>query len=219
VISTRRLAAAWITMASAVAALALASPATAQSRVEIAAGASWTGGFDAGGQDALLTRNPATGSSPLPLFETSSSVHAAPGVTVGLGFYVTSHLALEAFADYSRPLLRTAISNDFEAATGTTVDSRLTTLVAGGTARWQFGAARLAPFVVGGAGWTRQLDGDNVMLVTGPEVHGGGGVSYRLDRHFALRGQGGVSVRDKTIAFEEKRRALVAGGGSLVYRF
>jgi hypothetical protein len=199
--------------------LFLAAPASAQSRFELGAGLTWTGGFDAGGQDALLTRDPASGSAPLVLFDTSSRVNAAPGAGISLGFYVTPHFAVEAVAEYSRPVLRTTISSDFEGATGTTADSRLTSLVVGGSARFHFGAARLAPFVFAGAGWTRQLNDDNVMLVTGLELHGGGGLTYRLDRHFGLRAQAGVSAREKSIAFVDKRRALPAASGSLLYRF
>jgi hypothetical protein len=199
--------------------LVLATPASAQARVELGAALTWTGGFDAGGQDALLTRDPVSGSTPLALFDTSSRVNAALGAGISLGFYVTPHFAVEAVADYSRPVLRTTISSDFEGATGTTAESRLTSLVLGGSARFHFGAARLAPFVFAGVGWTRQLNDDNVMLVTGLEVHGGGGVSYRLDRHFALRVQAGVSAREKSIAFVDRRRALPATAGSLLYRF
>ena len=199
--------------------LILASPASAQSRFELGAGVTWTGGFDAGGGDALLTRNPATGSTPLTLFETSSRVKAAPGASIIVGLRLTSRVAVEAMADYSRPVLRTTISNDFENATGTTADSRLTSLVVGGSALYTFGSARLIPFAFGGAGWMRQLDEDNVMLLTGAEAHGGGGVKYRLDRHFALRGQGGVTIRQKSIAFDERRRLQPQTWAGLTYHW
>jgi outer membrane protein with beta-barrel domain len=199
------------------AALAVAAPAAAQSRFEVGAGLSWTAGFDAGGRDALLTSG--TGSSSFTLFDTASRVNAAPGATLTLGLFLTRRLAIEGTAEYSRPTLQTTISSDVEGATGTTAESRLTSLVIGGSARYHFGATRLRPFVFGGAGWLRQLDEDNVLLVTGPELHGGGGVSYRVDRHFWLRGQGGVSLREKTIAFESQRRTLAVFAASLLYRF
>jgi hypothetical protein len=199
------------------AAFAVAAPAAAQSRFEIGAGLSWTAGFDAGGHDALLT--PGTGSAPFTLFDTASRVKAAPGATATLGFFVTRRLAIEGTAEYSRPTLQTTISGDVEGATGSTAESRLTSLVIGGSARYHFGATRLRPFVFGGAGWLRQLDEDNVLLITGPELHGGVGVSYRLDRHFAVRGEGGVSLRDRSLAFEAQRRMLAVFAGSLLYRF
>lgn len=202
-------------------AVALLAPpsAAAQSRFEAGAGVAWIGGMDAGGSDALLTRNPGTGSSPFALFDTASRVSAAAGLTATVGMRLTPRFAVEAFGEYSRPVLRSTISSDFEGATGTTAASRLTSLLVGGSAVYHFRGGRLAPFVSGGGGWLRQLDEDNVTLVTGPEAHGGVGVTYRVDRHFALRGQGGVSVREKSIAFEEKRHAVGMFGGSLLYRF
>jgi len=196
-----------------------AAPASAQSRVELSAGASWIGGFDAGGGDALETRNPTTGSSPLPLFSTSSRVEAAPSWTASVGFYLTDRVAVEASAEYSRPVLRTTISGDFEGATGTTAETTLKSLVAGGTLLYYFGAARVTPLAFAGAGWTRQLDEDNIMLVSGAEAHAGGGIRCRLDRHFAVRVDAGVSAREKTIAFDQKRRLLPRVAGSLAYRW
>ena len=198
---------------------AAVAPASAQSRLEMGVGASWIGGFDAGGSDALETRNPTTGSSPLTLFSTSSRLESVPALSASVGFYLTERLAIEAVAEYSRPVLRTAVSGDFEGATATTADSRLKSLVGGGSVLYHFGDGRLTPFAYGGAGWTRQLDQDNVMLVTGPEVHAGGGIRVRLDRHFAVRVEGGVSARDKTIAFAEKRRIQPRVAGRLTYRW
>jgi hypothetical protein len=199
--------------------LAIAHSAAAQSRFEIGGGVSWTGGFDAGGANALLTRNPATGSSPLALFDTSSRVNAAPGATVSVAYFLTRAFAVEATADYSRPVLQTTIANDFEGATGTTAQSRLRSIEVGGSLLYHFGAARLTPFVFGGAGWMRQLDENDVMLVTGTELHAGGGVKYRVDRHVALRVQAGASERDKSIAFADGRRVLPAVSAGVVYRW
>jgi hypothetical protein len=198
---------------------AAVSPAAAQSRIELGAGVSWISGFGAGGIDAQLTRNPATGSTPLTLFATDSRVRPAAAIAVRAGLYLTRRLEIEAIGEYARPVLRTTISSDFEGATGTTAESRLTSVIAGGSLLYHFGAARLTPFAFGGAGWMRQLDEDNVMLVTGAEVHGGAGVTYRIDRHFALRGDGGVSMRRKSIAFDDARHVLLRLGGSVSYRF
>ncbi|HEY2432136.1 MAG TPA: outer membrane beta-barrel protein [Vicinamibacterales bacterium] len=199
--------------------LCVAAPVLAQSRIEFGFGVSWSGGFDAGGADAQLTRNPATGSSPLTLFSTTSRVEAALAMTASAGLYLTRHFEIEATADYSRPVLTTAISGDFEQATGDTAESRSKLLVAGGSVLYHFGAARLTPFVFGGAGWLRQLDEDNAILVTGGELHGGAGVKYRLNRHFALRGDGGVSAREKSLSFDESRRIQPRASGGILYRW
>jgi hypothetical protein len=199
--------------------LAAALPAGAQSRFEVGGAVTWTGGFDAGGLDALETRNPSTGTSPLTLFGTSSSVDGAPGVVVRGAFFVTSRLAVEGLVEYSRPTLRTTILNDFEGAIGTEATNAIASYLFGGSVVYHLGGARLSPFVSGGAGGVRQLDEDRVTMVTATELHAGGGVTYRLSSHVYFRADAGVSLRDKTIAFEEKRRTLPEVCVGLAYRF
>ena len=198
---------------------ALAQPAAAQSRFEIGAGATWTGGFDAGGLDALETRNPSTGTSPLTLFSTSSDVEPAAGVTARAAIFVTRSVAVEGFAEYSRPTLRTTILDDFEQASGSEAANTIGSYVFGGTVLFHFGGGRLTPFVSGGAGYLRQLDEEGTSVVTGTELHGGGGIKYRLSRHFLLRADAGVSSRDKSVAFEEKRRTVPQIAAAIAYRF
>jgi len=202
-----------------IALLAMSDRAVAQSRFEIGAGAVWTGGFDAGGLDALETRNPSTGTSPLTLFGTSSDVRPAIGATARAGLFVTPHVEIEGLAEYSRSTLRTAIVDDFEEATGTEAANTIVTFVFGGSVLYHFGSGRFVPFVSAGAGYVRQLDEDETISVTGTEVHGGGGIRYRLSRHLSLRADAGVSSRDKAIAFEEKRRVLPVFAAGITYRF
>jgi hypothetical protein len=199
--------------------LAAASPVWAQSRFELGAAVTWSGGFDAGGVDALETRNPGTGSSPLTLFNTSSRQDAAVGAAATVAFFVTPRIAVEANVEYSRPVLRTTISNDFEGARGTEADSQLTSVVFGGSILYHFGGHRLVPFVMAGAGGLRQLDQDNVVLVTGGEVHAGAGVKYRLARHAGVRAEAGVSSRDKSLAFTDGRRTVPRTSVGLVVTF
>jgi len=201
------------------AALAVASPAAAQSRFEISGGVTWTGGFDAGGLDAQETRNPSTGTTPLTLFRTSSRVDSAPGASARAAFYVTPRFALEGLAEFSRPTLRTTILDDFESATGTEAVNTLTSYLFGGSVLYHFSSGRIAPFVSGGAGWLRQLDEDRVTMVTGTELHAGGGVKYRLSRHVVLRMDAGMSSRDDVIAFEKKRRTMPVVVGGLGFRW
>lgn len=207
----------WIGLGLLVCATA-ANQAAAQSRIELGAGLTWTGGFDAGGLDALEAR-PTAGTVPLTLFGTSPRLEGAAGATASVGVYLSANLAIEGAAEYARPVLRTPIVADFEGATGTTVESRLKSFVASGTVLYHFGTARLAPFVLVGGGWVRQLDEDNVMLVTGGEAHAGGGLRYRIDRHFAVRGDLSATAREKSIAFDEKRRVLPRVGVRLAYRW
>ena len=199
--------------------IATASPVTAQSRFEAGVSATWTGGFDAGGGDALLTRNPSTGTSPLILFATSSRVQSAPGAVAHAAFYLTPRMAVEAVFDYSRPILHTDISNDFEGATGTSAETTVSSYVFGGSFLYYFGGGRLVPFVSAGAGRLRQLDEEDVTLVTGTELHAGGGVKYRLGRHASLRAEFEASSRDRSISFEDSRHTVPRLSAGFSYRF
>ena len=198
---------------------AIASPAAAQSRFEAGVSATWTGGFDAGGLDALETRNPGTGSSPLTLFATSSRVEPAAGAVAHAAFYLTPRLAIEAVFEYSRPTLHTDISNDFEGATGTTAETAVSSYVIGGSLLYYFGEGRFVPFVSGGAGHLRQLDEGDVTLVTGLELHGGGGVKFGLSRNLSLRAEAEASSRDKSIGFDDVRHTVPRLSAGISYRF
>jgi hypothetical protein len=194
-----------------------AAPAAAQPRLELSGGVTWTGGFDAGGTDALLSRG--AGSAPLTLFSTSSRVEPAPGAVARATWFVTKRFGVEADAQFSRPMLRTTITDDFEQASGTEASNRLSSYLFGGSLVYRFGSGRVAPFALGGAGYLRQLDDEQATLVTGSEVHAGGGVLIGLATHFALRADAVASSRSKSLAFEEKRRVVPVLAASLAYRF
>ena len=202
----------------AMASLCAASSAAAQPRFEAAIGITWTGGFDAGGSNALESGG-SPGTPPLTLFNQRSRVEAAPGLSARATYFFSSHLGVEASAQASRPLLRTTISGDFENATGSEAVSRLSSYVFGGSLLYRFGRGRLSPFAIGGGGRLRQLDDDNVTLVTASELHLGGGLNYRLSRHVGVRGEAVASVRDRSLAFDGKRRTLPVIAASLAYRF
>ena len=195
------------------------TPAFAQSRFELSAGVTSTGGFDAGAKNAELTRNPGSPGSPLTLFEVNARVETAFGAVARATLFLTSHLAAEGLAEYSRPTLRATFSSDFEGATGVDARSTLSSFLFGGSVLYDFGGGRLKPFVSGGLAWERQLDEARVLLVTGAEAHAGGGIKYLLTRHVVLRAEGGVSSREHSIAFAAARRALPVASIGLGYRF
>lgn len=198
--------------------LLLASPAFAQSRFEVSAGMTWTGGFGAGGTDAQLSR-PSAPSTPLTLFRTSSRMEAAAGFVGRATFHFTPHFGAEGAVEFSRPRLRTTISDDFENATGTEADMVVSSYGFGGSLVYRFGEGRLVPFALAGAGRLRQLDGDNVNLVTAMELHAGGGLTYKLAGHVSIRGDAVVSSREKSLTFDRKRSTLPVLAASLCYRF
>lgn len=198
--------------------LASAGPAAAQSRFEVGAGLTWTGGFDAGGLDAQLSRNPGTATAPLTLYSTSSRLEPATGAVARAALFVTRRLAVEATLEYSQPTLRLTVTNDFEGATGTEATTQVSSYVFGGSALYHFGARRLMPFVIAGAGRLRQLNDDNVDLVTGGELHAGGGVKYHVGRRVSLRTDVVFSSREKSLAFETRRRTVPIVSASLLFR-
>jgi hypothetical protein len=80
----------------------------------------------------------------------------------------------------------------------------------------------VVPFVSGGAGYLRQLHEDNAEVVSGSEIHGGGGVKIWMGsgaRRFGVRIDAGVSSRSNSISFEEKRRILPTVAFGVSYLF
>lgn len=189
--------------------------------IEIGAGVLWLGGYDAGGGAALETRNTATGSGPLTLFETDSQMLSTTGVGAQVGVYLGRRVSAEAVFQYSRPILRLRPTSDFENADSVNIDGQVTTYVAGGSLLYHFGDGRFVPFVSGGGGYLRQLHEDNAVVVTGSEVHAGGGLKlwFGSASRVGLRLDAQVSSRDKAVSFEEKRRLIPTLGAGLTVRF
>jgi hypothetical protein len=188
--------------------------------VEIGAGGAWIGGYDAGTATAALTRGGSA--TPLTLFAVKSTMRSAPGADARLGLFLSTRLSLEGTLQYSRPVLRARVTDDFEAAPDTDVDGVVVTYLAQGSLLYHFGDGRFVPFVSGGAGYLRQIDDENSDLVTGIESHVGGGVKYWFGdggRRLGLRLDAGLSSRDRSAGFAEKRRTLVVAGAGLTFQF
>ena len=190
--------------------------------VEFSGAAAWTGGYDAGEAAALETRNTNTGTGPLTLFNVNGDVLSAPGLEARIGFFLTSRLSAEGLFQYTRPVLRAQLSDDFEGATATDAEETVSSYLFGGSLLYHFGSGRFMPFVLGGAAALRQVHEDSSEMVTGLEIHGGGGVKYWFTssgRGFGLRADALVSSRSKSVGFEEKRRVVpvVTGGFSYVF--
>ena len=188
--------------------------------VEIGAGAVWTGGYDAGNTIATLTRPGST--TPLTLFAVNSRLLSAPGAAAQLGLFLSSRVSVEGAFHYSRPILRARITDDFESAPDTDVDGVVVTYLAQGSLLYHFGGGRFVPFVSGGGGYLRQIDDENSDLVTGTEIHGGGGLKYWFGsggRRLGLRFDAAVSSRSKSVAFEQKRRIVPVVGAGIAFQF
>jgi opacity protein-like surface antigen len=194
----------------------------AQSRLELSGGVLWTGGYSAGSAPATETSNAAPGSAPFTLFQTASNMRAAAGVDARLGFVISRRVALEGEFQFAKPTLRTHVSNDFESAAAVDAALSVPSYVMGGSLRYDFDRGRrLTPYAIGGAGYLRQIpDGGDVL--TGAEVHVGGGVRYALtsSKHpLSLRAEARASSRSRSAGFDEKRRTIPAATAGIIWRF
>jgi hypothetical protein len=189
--------------------------------IEIGGGVTWTGGYDAGAGDANLSPNSTTGAPPVTLFTSSARVSSVAGIEARAGVYLGSRVSAEATFQFSRPNMRVDLGDDFENATAVEAVGRVSSYVFGGSVLYHFGSGRVVPFVIGGAGYLRQLDEDNAEVLSGSEFHGGGGVKIWLGsgQHFGLRADAQVSSRSKSAGFEDTRRVLPLLGAGLTSRF
>lgn len=199
----------------------LGSAAADAGTIEIGGGVLWARGYDAGGSNAVETRNSSSAPGPLTLFETDAQMLSAIGVAAQIGVYFGRRVAAEGVFQYSRPILRVRPVSDFEDAESVDIDGQVATYVIGGSLVYHFSEGRVVPFVSGGGGYLRQLHDGNAVVITGSEIHAGGGVKLWLGAasRIGLRLDAQVSSRDKAVAFEEKRRIIPTVGAGLTVRF
>jgi len=218
----------------AIAAVALGLPACAAAQpyiggtaphagsIEIGGGVIWTAGYDAGSRDATESPNTTTGGSPLTLFTSSSRVRPVTGVGAQAGVYLSSRVSVEGVFQYSKPSLVTTLGDDFENAAPLDAVGGLSSYLVGGSLLYHFGSGKVVPFVAGGASYLRQLDEANADVLTGNDVHAGGGVKVWFgsgESRVGLRIDAQVSSRSKSAGFEDKRRTLPVVGAGLVFLF
>lgn len=228
-----RLVKAIVTVASCGVVCLVAQPARAQlyvgrdvphkGSIEVSGGVLWNQGFDMGSATAELTRNPGTGTGPYDLFTAATSVGAATGVQARVGVYLTRALSIEAGAQYSRPVLSTALANDVEQASDTVATETLARYVFDGSVLYHFRAkSKAVPFVVAGGGYIRELHDGYGVVVTGNEIHAGAGLKYWLTsgkHRFGLRVEAGGTSRSGGVDFKDTRRTLATVGAGLAYLF
>jgi hypothetical protein len=190
-------------------------------RMEVSGAAAWTGGYDDGVAAAEETRNPTTGSSPLTLFNANGSMQSGFGFEGRLGYYLSSRVSVEGIFQYTRPTLHVRLSNDFENADPVDAETNVSTYIFGGSVLYHFGSGSFVPFVLGGAGYVRQLEEAASDATSGLEVHGGGGIKYWFGaaQRVGLRADAQISSRSKSVGFEDKRRVLPSVAGGIVVLF
>jgi hypothetical protein len=165
-------------------AAAAQSPQVGRPHVDVSLGAFLNGGIDFGQATASLTANEPSAPE-IPLFRTTTTLGSGPGLDGRLSWLLTRSVAVEGGASWSRQTLETAITADAEDAPDTTASEEIDSYVIEGgmllhLSRLRFAASRGVPFVSGGGGYLRQLDGDSLLLGTGSLIYAGGGLKYFL---------------------------------------
>jgi hypothetical protein len=199
-------------------------------RFEGTVGGLWLGGAGLGNSTAALRANTTGTPAPFTLFTTESRFGSAPGLDARVGYGLTKTITVEAGLVFSRPDLRTRVSNDVENAPALTVAESVEQYFVDGSIvvlldRFALGD-RTVPFVIGGAGYLRQLHEGLALVETGQVYHVGGGVKHWFtvrDRGFVrgagVRVDGRVYLLVRGIEFEDSARPHGAISASLFVTF
>lgn len=190
-------------MTRAVVCLLLLLPGLAEAqtkRIEIAFGAALDGSASAGSTRTELLDS---GGNPVTLFDASHRRSAGIGIDVGVAYRLRPRVVLELSGAWTRPDLKTTITNDFEEVAPTTVSLGIHRFSTAGAVVRDFGRrGALEPYLRAGAGWFRELTADRALVDDGVQGHVGGGVKYWLG-NMALRadvrlvfGHGGLTFGD-----------------------
>jgi len=205
-----------LVLALAVTSFAQEAPQLRDNRVTINAGITWLGGYDVGTSTAQLRGN-GTGSTapPFTLFKADSHFSTATAPELRVGVSLTPRLTIEGGASLSHPRIGVSITGDPETVVQELRGEELQQYVFDGGLSWQPPiqmGRRLAPFVIAGAGYLRQLHEDRTLAETGRIYYAGGGARYWLrgghdrSRPIGLRSEFRINVRSNGIDFEDKMR-------------
>lgn len=210
--------------------LGAARPARSQARprLEVGFGGLWTAGLDLGSRPA----NETTGSGgDFVLFQTSTRLTSGHGVEARVGVRLTRALVVEADGSRTTAGVVSRISADVEGAPATEARTDFTQYAIAGSLRVDLPRLAMAggtiiPFVLGGAGYLRQLYEGDILAEGAAVYHAGGGMTVGLWsspgwlRSLAIRTDVRVNVRTGGIdMLESKARAYGAVAVSGVFGF
>ena len=192
------------------------APALRAHRVVLEGGVVWSGGYDVGDINAELRSN-AVGSTPPPFtwFSASSKVGSVASVTGRVGFTLTPTLAIEGGGVFGMPRVAVTITGDTETNQQDLEGEQLRQYLLDGAVVWHLPVRlgpRARPFVVGGAGYLRQLHEERTLVETGQVYYAGVGARYWIRggsgtaRSLGLRGDLRANLRRGGIDFEDKAR-------------
>ncbi len=153
-------------------------------------------------------------------FEVEGRIRTSYGVLGRIGVYLSPSFAVEGGVQWLRATNAQRISGDVEGAPDLTAEETVNQYQFEGSALWHIGSGSSArPFVYGGAGYLRVLHEGDALVEEGLEVHAGVGVKWWLGRRVAVRGEGGVSIRDLGTENNNKRRTVPVAAGSVIWVF
>ncbi len=192
------------------------APALRAHRLVLEGGVVWSGSYDVGDINARLRSN-AVGSTPPPFtwFSASSQVGSVPSVAARVGFTLTPTLAIEVGGMFGRPRVAVTITGDAETTRHDLEGEQLGQYLLDGAVVWHLPVRlgpRVRPFVVGGAGYLRQLHEERTLVETGQVYYAGVGARYWIRggsgtaRSLGLRGDLRANLRRGGIDFEDKAR-------------
>ena len=203
--------------------VACAAPLHAQSpsrgTVEIGGGAAVAGGSDLERRTAQLTSNTGPTGGTFDYFDVEGRVKPGYGVLARIGVYLSSAASVEGGVHWVRAINAQRITGDTEDAPDITAEANLNQYLFEGSALWHFGTGSARPFVYGGAGYLRVLHESDALVEDGVEVHAGIGVKWWVGRRVAIRGDGGISIRNLSRDEDDKRRTVPVAAGSIIWVF
>ena len=194
--------------------------------VELAVGGFVFGETSFGSLDAELITN---SGGRLTLFRTESALRPGFGLEVDLGIGLTRSISIEGSGGWTRADFRTRISSDVEEVADTVLKERLTRYSVEGAALWTFARrGKSGWFARGGAGWMRDLTGNDSLVEDGILGSLGIGVKYLWNQAaqgglrvtgVRVEGRALVHKRGLTIGDDNKLRLTPAVSGSLIFGF
>jgi hypothetical protein len=204
-------------------------PAPRPRSFEVSVGGVALAPVDFGTSRATLVANQASAPE-VTFFNAATEFGAGTGVDGRLAFNITRSLAVEGGLVWTRATLESRITSDVEGIPDATLTEEVDTYFVEASAVWhlrQLTAGRLLPFVAGGAGYLRQLDGEKLLTDDPGQVyHAGGGVKvlFRqrprgLIRGLGLRADARLYFLTSGVELDESRerqtRWAVSGGALL----
>jgi hypothetical protein len=200
-------------------------PAPARHPVELAVGGFVFGETSFGSRDAEFITN---SGGRLTVFHTDSALRPGFGLEVHLGIGLTRSFAVEGSGGWTRADFRTRVSSDVEDVPEATLKERLTRYSVEASALWTFARrGKSSWFARGGAGWMRDLTGNESLVEDGTAGSLGVGVKYLWNqaaqgglRVMGLRVEGRALVHQRGLTIgDDKLRLTPAVSGSLILGF